>query len=209
MSEGFALNKVRCLLFTAALATMLGVGAGSAATITYNVDRAVGLGRVFGSITTDGNTGSLSSTDFKAWSLELVGIGASYHITNLDSGAVVWGQTGNDATATATELSFQFGGNQGGYLVFQDGVGSGQHYYCDSAGATQCLSGESDVPHAYNDGTEQIVSITNNQIIGVVGGAVPETSTWAMMLAGFSGLAYASYRRIRRQPLQLLSADLS
>ena len=28
-----------------------------------------------------------------------------------------------------------------------------------------------------------------------VGGAVPETSTWAMMLLGFAGLGYAGYRR--------------
>jgi hypothetical protein len=28
-----------------------------------------------------------------------------------------------------------------------------------------------------------------------VGGAVPEPSTWAMMLAGFAGLGFAGYRR--------------
>src|SRR3984957_16404441 len=31
-----------------------------------------------------------------------------------------------------------------------------------------------------------------------VGGAVPEPSTWAMMLAGFAGLGYAGYRRARQ-----------
>ena len=31
-----------------------------------------------------------------------------------------------------------------------------------------------------------------------VGGAVPEPSTWAMMLVGFAGLGYAGYRRARR-----------
>jgi hypothetical protein len=30
-----------------------------------------------------------------------------------------------------------------------------------------------------------------------VGGAVPETSTWAMMLVGFAGLGYAGYRRAK------------
>jgi hypothetical protein len=30
-----------------------------------------------------------------------------------------------------------------------------------------------------------------------IGGAVPETSTWAMMLIGFAGLSYAGYRRAR------------
>ena len=32
-----------------------------------------------------------------------------------------------------------------------------------------------------------------------VGGAVPETSTWAMLLIGFAGLGYAGYRQ-RREP---------
>jgi hypothetical protein len=30
-----------------------------------------------------------------------------------------------------------------------------------------------------------------------VGGAVPEHSTWAMMLIGFAGLGYAGYRRAK------------
>jgi hypothetical protein len=30
-----------------------------------------------------------------------------------------------------------------------------------------------------------------------LGGAVPEPSTWAMMLIGFAGLGYAGYRRAR------------
>ena len=32
-----------------------------------------------------------------------------------------------------------------------------------------------------------------------VGSAVPETSTWAMMLMGFAGLGFAGYRRRRDQ----------
>ena len=30
------------------------------------------------------------------------------------------------------------------------------------------------------------------------GGAVPEPSTWAMMLLGFAGFGYAGYRRVRQ-----------
>jgi hypothetical protein len=33
--------------------------------------------------------------------------------------------------------------------------------------------------------------------IFVLGGAVPEPSTWAMMLLGFAGLGFAGYRRTR------------
>jgi PEP-CTERM motif len=32
----------------------------------------------------------------------------------------------------------------------------------------------------------------------LVGGAVPEPSTWAMMLLGFAGLGYAGYRKARQ-----------
>jgi PEP-CTERM motif len=183
----------RRLIFGAWLISLLlGAGAASGATITYNVDLTVGLGRVYGTITTDGATGTLSSSDFVSWNLELVGLGASYHITNLDSGAVVWGDTESDVTATLADLYFNFSGGVGGYLVFQDGYKSGMHYYCDSDGLTQCLAGESDVPQAYNDGTQQIVEMTGNQVIGVVGGAIPEPSTWVLMLLGFGGLAFAA-----------------
>ena len=37
----------------------------------------------------------------------------------------------------------------------------------------------------------------------LVGGAVPEPSTWAMMLLGFAGLGYAGYRKARRLPLRV------
>jgi hypothetical protein len=33
--------------------------------------------------------------------------------------------------------------------------------------------------------------------IFVLGGVVPEPSTWAMMLIGFAGLGFAGYRRAR------------
>ncbi len=32
-----------------------------------------------------------------------------------------------------------------------------------------------------------------------IGGAVPEPSTWAMMLVGFAGLGFASYRSTQRR----------
>ena len=33
-----------------------------------------------------------------------------------------------------------------------------------------------------------------------VGGAVPEPSTWAMMLVGFAGLGYAGFKQTRKSP---------
>jgi hypothetical protein len=160
-----------------------------AADITYNVDRTVGLGTVVGTITTDGNTGALGLGDFLAWNLTLNGVGATYTINNTDS--VIWGDPFGDVTATATDLYFNFSGPTGD-LIFQQGESSGMHYYCDQAGVSACFQGESDVPQAYYDSSAQIVSRTGNQIIGT---AIPESSTWAMLLAGFAALGYAGYRR--------------
>ena len=39
-----------------------------------------------------------------------------------------------------------------------------------------------------------------------VGGPVPEPSTWAMMLLGFAGLAYAGYRQARKASVLIVAA---
>jgi hypothetical protein len=36
-----------------------------------------------------------------------------------------------------------------------------------------------------------------------VGSAVPEPSTWAMMMLGFSGLGYAGFRRAKKSPVAI------
>ena len=177
------------LLLSAALGTMLLGAEAASANIVYNVDRTVGMGSVTGTITTDGNTGTLGLGDFLAWNLTLKGVGASYAINNTDS--VIWGDPFGDVTATATDLYFNFSGSTGD-MIFQQGESSGSHYYCDQAGVTACFQGESDVPQYYTDSSAQIVSRTGNQIIGSV---VPEPSTWALMLLGFAALGCAGYHR--------------
>jgi hypothetical protein len=61
-------------------------------------------------------------------------------------------------------------GNYSAY-VFDHACG---HYYCNHGGGEL----------AFNDAFR--------------GSAVPEPSTWAMLLLGFAGLGYADYRRSRR-----------
>ena len=39
--------------------------------------------------------------------------------------------------------------------------------------------------------------------LGVTGAAVPESSTWAMMLAGFGGLGFAAFRRSHKTPIAI------
>jgi hypothetical protein len=47
-----------------------------------------------------------------------------------------------------------------------------------------------------SDNTESFLYSVGNRYFGV-SGAVPEASTWAMMVIGFAGLGFAGYRRVR------------
>jgi PEP-CTERM motif len=171
------------------VSVLLGVNAASAS-ITYDVDQHIGAGSVFGTVTTDGMIGALKASDFTSWNLTLQGNGASFVLTQANS--VTWGSD-TGVQATASNISFDFG-NPTAFLVFQDGVSSGSRYWCNSGGLTACLSGKSDVPEYYLSLSAQIVPAEGNQIIATVA-AVPEPSTWAMMILGFAGVGFMVYRR--------------
>jgi len=162
----------------------------------YEVNQTIGLGSVVGTITTDGATGTINPSNFVAWDLVLTGVGATTTITNNDPGAVAWGQ-GVDITADATNVSFNFSGDDGGFLVFQDGMGSGNKYWCVNSTNGACNNSESVVPQSFMDPSAQFAALTGNQVIASAAGAVPEPATWALMLVGFAGLGYASFRQSR------------
>jgi hypothetical protein len=103
------------------------------ADITYIVDQTVGPGGVRGIITTDGTLRTLP-LDIMFWNLELTGNGASLDLTNLNS--IVYG-AGSDVFATGRQITFNYGANDGGYLVFQEpaGKGFGLNYWCNATGS--------------------------------------------------------------------------
>jgi hypothetical protein len=175
-------------------AAMLAVAASPANATVYNVNETIGLGAVIGTITTDGATGTISPSDFTAWGLQLVGLGVTTIITNNDQGAKAWGQ-GVDITADATHVSFNFSGNDGGFLVFQDGMGSGNTYWCVNSTNSGCLQSESVVPQNFGDPSAQFAIRSGVQVIASA--AAPEPATWALMILGFAGLGYAGFRQSR------------
>lgn len=162
----------------------------------YNVNRTIGLGAVVGTITTDGATGTINPSDFIGWDLQLVGLGVTTLITNTDSGAAVWG-AGVDITADATSVSFNFSGNDAGFLVFQDGKSSGNFYWCVDSTNGACGASESVVPQNFMDPSAQFATLSGNQVIASTTGATPEPATWALILLGFAGLGYAGFRHSR------------
>ena len=85
----------------------------------------------------------------------LTGDGATKTISSADGDAAVWG-AGGDITADATHVSFNFSAGDGGFLVFQDGMGSGSFYWCLNSTNGGCLQSESVVPQHF-DGYERAV----------------------------------------------------
>lgn len=191
--------NVTGLLSFAVISMLLGAGVCDAAAITYNVDQTIGAGSVTGDIQTDGTTGVLDSANIIAWNLELKGVGASINLTNSNS---VVDDSGSDVTATTTDLFFNYSGTDDGFLVFQVDLFSGNEYYCNAVTSQgfDCAPGASVVPQSHSDPSAQYEARTGNQIIGTVASAVPEPSSWAIMLVfGLGGLGAAM--RLRRKQM--------
>jgi hypothetical protein len=163
---------------------------GASASIVYNVDQAIGIGSVTGSLTTDGTIGALAAADFTDWNLTLSipSAGETFVLTTANSVVL---EQGSDVTATATAISFNFSGADNGFLLFQDGLFSGQHYWCNATAFDTCFQGKSVVPVFVGTAFGNVAA-SGDLAIATTG--VPEPSTWAMLIAGFVGLGLAGYR---------------
>jgi hypothetical protein len=215
------------------LSLALGVTLGGAASITYNVNFTVGPASVTGDIVTDGTIGNLVDPSFSDgvhiinWNLLLndpttltkppftpcdgppctfdlfgpPGIGAF--------GGHLVSANGNDLSATATQLLFNFSGTDGGYFLFETGASAA---VCFETTASNCISfqygaGESlyinsaSVQYNHcpdNSGSYdcRYSSLTGSQVIGTAAGSsAPEPSTLALLGAGIAVLGFRQKTR--------------
>jgi hypothetical protein len=62
------------------------------------------------------------------------------------------------------------------------------------------LIGFDEVSHSLPTGFDFInfQAVSGNVLVSSISGTIPEPSTWAMMLLGFAGLGYVSFRRTRK-----------
>lgn len=174
----------RYLAFTVVV-MLFGVVVANASPITYSVNRTIGIGSVTGFIETDGTLGGLTAANVVDWSLLLNDGTSTYTITGPLSGSnsVVYSQ-GADVTASATQLLFNFSGVDNGIFLFQQGLFSGTHYYCDATQTGACFAGETVVPISVFS-SYQNAPRSGDVVIGTAGGsAVPEPGTYGLMLTG-------------------------
>ncbi len=137
----------------------------------------------------------LDDANFLAWDLTLNGDGATYHITDADSVVRV---EGNDVTATATDISFNYSGADDGYLLFQQGLFSGMHYWCNATSNATCFQGASVVPEAFDGPSVQNEPRSGDQIIATEAAAVPEPASLALLGAALAGMGLARRRSCTR-----------
>jgi hypothetical protein len=192
--------------FWAVLVFVLVLARGARADIMYNISRTVGTASITGFIETNGATGTLASTDIVDWNLVLTNGAADLNLTgplsgnnSVDSNSVLDG----DLTASATDLFFNFGAVNDGYLLFQEAsFGSGEQYYCVAASIlnTPCEAGEDIVPVSIFDPATYAHSgaLAGHEVIASVSAAVPEPGTALLLSTRLLGVGFTARKRIAR-----------
>jgi hypothetical protein len=171
-----------------------------ASNITYTLNRTIGAGSVTGTVTTDGTTGALTDLNFVDWSLVLsTPSQGAFDLFGPLSGnnSVVW-STGSDISATSTQLLFNYSGSDLGVLVFQQGLFSGNHYYCSATASAgfYCGQGEDVVPLSVFVPGAINAPRTGNIVIGTAGStAAPEPNSLALLASGLLATAGAIRRK--------------
>ncbi|MCG2633007.1 PEPxxWA-CTERM sorting domain-containing protein [Bradyrhizobium sp. WYCCWR 13023] len=188
------MRKLECAI--AALAMVVCASAAKA-DIVYSFSFG-GNAPASGTITTDGTQGVLATADILAFDITVSPGGNSYHYTSADLGSSY--QVGViGLSASSAGLTFDFtAANAFLYIAGADG-----HFCLNGASGASCDGqfgretvavgaltappfGASGASDPYRDATLFATPVV---------AAVPEPTTWAMMLLGFFGLSVFAYRR--------------
>jgi hypothetical protein len=181
----------------------LGVNGAYAATITYSINQIIGPGSVIGTITTDGTIGTLSAVNIVGFNLtlndgsnavNLISPNASVFV-NKNAGSSLGTPGGVDLTASAISLMFNYSGSDSGDFIIASSVSE----LCYTA-VSNCWGPTGVGLYNVNgDGQSVYIAQTGNQIIG---NAIPEPATWALMLVGFGAMGLTIRGRRRRMIAQ-------
>ena len=187
------------------------IAASQAEATTYQLSDFGGIG-IQGTITTDGGTGVLSSSEITSFDLCFDCNNAhGYWGGSSSSGTALLYLGGNEFTATAAGLFFNFSASASSELLFsfpQENINGpslplvlGTYLaYCDASSSCDytVAGGGAGDPSTIRwawvaqacCGTGGVVGESGNIEIAAAIGGVPEPSTWAMLLLGFAGLGF-------------------
>jgi hypothetical protein len=182
-------------LFIAALAPTVS----KASEFTYAVDQSLpGGGSIVGDITTNGTQGSLGYIEIDSWSFGVSADGNTGTSNGTHAGKV--NLSGLDVSATPISLKFNFGGVDGGELIFP--VSNGGYVVWATADCQVCASiagvsgGFVAAVDIGGDGVADVLSLSGVQTIGTAA-ATPEPATSGLMLIGVALLAMMIAMRTR------------
>ena len=164
--------------------------AAHASDITYNFNESIGSVTATGTLETDGTIGVISTSNIVAYDLTLSNGTDSFTIDSSVLGAEFVG--GNNLTATATALFFNFNSTDAGLFI-----ADGNNYVCDVSGSHTTCSGSSASIEIYFDGHQYDSGVLSGvQQIGTVPtSATPEPSSLALLGTGVLALAGGIRRR--------------
>jgi hypothetical protein len=188
---------LKYLVGAASIASLFPFASIANASITYTGMESFDGATVDLSITTDGALGVLGTGDVTNWNIGVTDSSASIDMTPANSQVLVEGTV---FTATSTALSFNFNTGLGGLVLFEIAtIGDSGPYWCATNGG--CYPHETPpaigVSTVYGESPNEQTGLSGPTVIAT-SGAVPEPSTWAMMLLGFAGLGFAGYRTSRK-----------
>ncbi len=112
------------------------------APITYSVNRTIGDGCIYGTITTDGTLGVLRSADVIGWELTLIApdLNAGPEDTIMQSNQIQTNLFGDTTIASSADLMFDISGDLGiGFFLVQGAATS--NYYCIETAGAFCTGG--------------------------------------------------------------------
>jgi hypothetical protein len=180
------------------LGSLLLCGTSANATV-FNIDEIIGSGSVVGTITTDGAMGTLGLSDILSWNLNLTGLGAS---APLDSSNSIKESFSPDLglSVVGSNLFYNYSDPIDASFAIQVPPGkTGATYWCNASYGGDCIQGKSVVPVQYGDASDQIISASGNQVIGV--SAAPLPGAWSLMLIGIVAVGFAISHKGRRGKL--------
>jgi PEP-CTERM motif len=177
---------IKNLGFVAVIVGLFSYGPAEASAITYSIQTTVGSYSASGTITTDGTIGTLSQANISDFSITLSGDGNPVVLTPSDASVYLYASA---LSATQSQLLFNFDASLGDF-AFTGTPPGGSYSYLD-IGIQHGGQGPTDY-EAILLSTEQSIPESGQQVIAT---AVPEPSTWAMMLLGFAGLGFMACRR--------------